>query len=71
MRALAALCSYSLPRWLQHDSLHIILTHRSRLSEVIRGYVSRCGTVVHAEKNKFEGRIAKRPPFAARTEFPS
>jgi hypothetical protein len=71
MDTLAPSCSYRLRRWLGFNSLYIILTHLPRLSDLVRGYASRCGTLVHAEKNKFDGRIAKRPPFAARMEFPS
>ena len=46
------------------------LVHLSRLTEVVRGYANRCGTLAHAERNRFDGRIAKRPPFAAHVEFP-
>jgi hypothetical protein len=71
MDTLTPSCSYWLPRWLEFHSLHIILAHLSRWSEVIRPCASRYGTLAHAERNKFDGRIAKRPPFAAHMEFPS
>jgi hypothetical protein len=71
MDTLAPSCSYRLRRWSECDSLHIILAHLSHWSEVISGRASRCGTLAHAEGNNFDGRIAKRPPFAAHMEFPS
>lgn len=71
MDTLAPSCSHRLRRSFGCDSLHIILADVSRGSEVICTYASRCGTLAHAERNKFDGRIAKRPPFAARMEFPS
>jgi hypothetical protein len=71
MDTLAPSCSHRLPRWFGCGSLHIILAHLSRWFEVIGGCATRCGTLAHAETNKFDGRIAKRPPFAARMEFPS
>jgi hypothetical protein len=71
MSTVAALLSYKPPYCLQRGCPHVSLAWLSYWFEVIRGSVSRCGTVAHAEKNKFDGRIAKCPPFAARMEFPS
>jgi hypothetical protein len=71
MHTLAPSCSHRLRRLFGCDSLHIILAHLSRWSEVIRRGASRYGTLAHAEGNMFDGRIAKRPPFAAHMEFPS
>ena len=70
MDTLAPSSSHTLRRWFGYDSLHIILADLSRWSEVIQGCGSRCGTLAHPERNEFDGRIAKRPPFAARMEFP-
>ena len=70
MDSLAHSFSHQPRRWPGFDPLHIILAHLSCSSEVIRGYASRYGTLAHAGRNSFDGRIAKRPPFAAHMEFP-
>ena len=71
MDTLVPSCSCRLRRWPGFNSLHIILAHLSRWSEVIRRWASCYGTLAHAERNRFDGRIAKRPPFAAHMELPS
>ena len=49
----------------------ILALDLSRCSEVLWARAICRGMLAHSERNKFDGRIAKCPPFAARMEFPS